>query len=300
MSENIIVIKSKIDPSVNTFMDGFETRFVTREDRGIVYLSSFKGCNQACRMCHLTQTGQTDMTPATVDDFVMQAETSLATMVEYFQSKGETPKFIHYNFMARGEPLLNFYVMQAWDILSEELKAKANQLFPDAEVKFNISTIMTGLYEYNSEGIPVGGYEELPFKTNKPEIYYSLYSVDPEFRRRWLPKAQDYTDMLRILGSYVTKGGQVRFHSAFIQGHNSDMVDVNEMVKAIRFWGLIGHYNIVRFNSPDPEKYEEATEEELEGIKAFLESKGFNVQMVPRVGVDCYASCGVFINPVGE
>lgn len=301
MVEKTITLHSKVDPSVNTYMDGFETRFVVRDDAIIIYLSSFKGCDQACRMCHLTQTGQTDMTPATLGDFLKQASISLQHAKKYAASEGiVTPKYVHFNFMARGEPLLNPTVMDQWVYLAQGLEALSLGQFPDTSAKFKISTIMTGIYKYNKEGTIVGGYEELPFKAYQPEIYYSLYSVDPEFRRRWLPKAQDYTEMLRILGSYVSKGGEVRFHSAFIQGHNNDLVDVNEMIKAIKFWGLPLKYNIVRFNSPDLTKYEEATDEELNDIRKFLESKGFEVQMVPRVGPDNFSSCGMFMSPIGE
>lgn len=297
MTTSVVTLHSKLDPSVNTYMNGFETRFVVRDDSLIIYLSSFKGCDQACRMCHLTQTGQTDMTPATLEDFIKQAEVSLGYALDYADRTGiNIPAFVHFNFMARGEPLLNDTVMSDWDNLSEGLEQQALSLFPGTTVKFKISTIMTGIYKYNSDGMIIDGYNELPFYVRKPEIYYSLYSVNPEFRKRWLPKAQDYTEMLRILSTYARKGGEVRIHSAFIQGHNNDLVDVGEMIKAIKYWGLPLKYNIVRFNSPDIEKYEEATMEELEDIKSFMESKGFTVQMVPRVGEDNYGSCGMFMS----
>lgn len=297
-----VVLHSKLDPSVNVFDNGFESRFVVRDNKYIVYLSSFKGCNQACRMCHLTQTGQTDMTPATLEDFITQAEAAFEHAVKYHADISATvdPKFVHFNFMARGEPLLNKVVMDRWAELSETLKTMAGKYFPDSEVKFKISTIMPCLYEFNKEGVPVGGYSSIPFKTNLPDIYYSLYSIDEEFRRRWIPKGEQPQEALRLLAGYKNKGGTVVFHSAFIQGHNEDINSINRMVGAIKFFGLIGRYNIVRFNSPDPTKWVEATEEELNDAKMFLESKGFTTQIVSRVGLDVKASCGTFIETIGE
>lgn len=294
MNEVKIIKKSTIDPSVNIMENGFETRFVKREDKAIIYLSSFKGCNQACRMCHLTQTKQTDMTPATLTDFELQAKESLKQAVEYYEGK-EEPKFVHFNFMARGEPFLNKTVMDDWTTLSNKLLELAIQCFPSSEIKFKISTIMTGIYEYDQNGTIVSGYSALPFSTNKPEIYYSLYSMDPEFRSRWLPKAEEPHEMLRILSGYVSNGGKVRFHGAFIFGHNDDLLEVQKMVQAINFFGLRGKFNIVRFNSPDESKWIETTEESLQDIKTYLESKKFEVKIVERVGFDVMASCGMFM-----
>lgn len=294
MTTEKIVLKSKLDPSVNIFENGFETRFVHRPDKAIIYLSSFKGCDRSCRMCHLTQTGQTDMTPATLEDFEKQAIESLEQAAVFFKDK-EQPKFVHFNFMARGEPFLNKTVMDDWTTLSNKLLELGIKFFPSSEIKFKISTIMTGIYEYNDDGTIISGYSSLPFTANKPEIYYSLYSMDPEFRKRWLPKAEEPHEMLRILSRYVTTGGKVRFHGAFIFGHNDDLVEVQKMVQAINFFGLRGKFNIVRFNSPDETRWIEATEESLQDIKQYLESKKFDVKIVDRVGTDVAASCGTFL-----
>lgn len=298
-SELPIVLKSETDPTVNTILGRFETRFITRADgdEAIIYLSSAEGCAQACRMCWLTQTGQTNDNPATLEDFVNQAKHSLAEAEKYHSGIGKPPLKVHYNFMARGEPLLNPVIRERWHVLSEALLVMAREfLGQDIEIKFKISTIMTGIYEYNDYGTPVGGWTELPFEINKPEIYYSLYSMDPVFRKRWLPKAEDPEDMMRMLATYKRQGGRVRIHGSFIQGHNDEMRDVQTLYNSIKFFGLHEKFNIVRFNSPDPTKWQEATEEDLDGIKKFLESRGVVVQMIPRVGPDVSASCGTFIN----
>lgn len=298
MTENTITLHSKLDPSVNTYRNGFETRFVVRDDSFIIYLSSFKGCDQACRMCHLTQTAQTDMTPATTLDFIDQAMDSLQEAKKYMQDNGlPEPKCVHFNFMARGEPLLNPTVMGDWTTLSNALASESIAVFPSANIKFKISTIMTGVFKRDENNTIIGGYTSLPFQTNKPEIYYSIYSLDPEFRKRWLPKAEEPREMLRLLSNYVTKGGEVRFHNAYILGHNDDLVDVQQVLSSINFFGLPKKYNIVRFNSPDESRWVETPEEHLNEIKKYMESKGFDVQMVDRVGFDVAASCGMFISP---
>lgn len=65
-----MILISKEDASANVVMGKFEARFVQRTpDYFIIYVSSHQGCNQACRFCHLTQTKQTDMTPASIGDY---------------------------------------------------------------------------------------------------------------------------------------------------------------------------------------------------------------------------------------
>lgn len=297
-----ITLHSKLDPSVNAILEGgFETRFVTRGEgpdvEVLIYLSSFKGCDRACRMCWLTQQGQTEMIPATLEDFLNQAEVSLTHAKEYLDKNGLGVKKVHYNFMARGEPMLNPLIKTNFDSLGDALlSAAAEKLDLDGqEVLFKISTIMTDIYVRDKNGVIVGGMSELPFHRYKPEIYYSVYCLDKDFRKRWLPKAEEPKEAMRLLSNYQLKGGKVRLHGAFIFAENDDIDQVMDLVKLVEFFGIVKKFNIVRYNSPDPTKSTETTEEQLESIKAFLESKGFEVQMVPRVGNDISASCGMFI-----
>lgn len=292
---SVITLRSKIDPSVNTVLGQFETRFVARDNgtTAAIYLSSAKGCDRACRMCWLTQQGQTSTEQATLTDYVTQAVYSLNEAKAFFGNK--LPNKIHFNFMARGEPMMNKVVTDDWEDLSNELLARAAAEFPGVKVSFKISTIMAGIYERDENGTILSGYQTLPFKVNLPDIYYSLYSVDELFRKRWIPKAEDPKEMLRLLASYKLTGGRVIFHSAFILGHNDDLVDIDKMVKTIKMYGLGDRYSIVRFNTPDASKWVEPELEYLLEIKKFLESKGFEVQMVDRVGNDIYGSCGMFI-----
>lgn len=298
-TDKIITLHSKIDATVNTYINGFETRFVERDDALIIYLSSFKGCDQACRMCHLTQQKQTDTTPASLEDFIKQAEFSIKNAVDHYKTSGKPyPEKVHFNFMARGEPLLNPQIREDFDSLAEALILALvnNADIPGVEVRFKISTIMTGIYTRDAHGTIVEGWTKLPFKNHLPDIYYSLYSVDDNWRKRWLPKAETPHEALRLLASYASAGGRVVFHSPFIHAENDDLRDIAEMVKAISFFALNKEFNIVRFNTFDADKYEESPEEHLLSIKTFLESKGFTVQMVTRVGADVMGSCGVFIS----
>src|SRR3954470_14116196 len=81
-----------------------ECRYVRRcPDYVVVYLSSQTGCNQGCRMCHLTATGQTRLRDVTHEEFLEQA----ATVLDHYRRETAPARAVHFNFMARGEPLAN-------------------------------------------------------------------------------------------------------------------------------------------------------------------------------------------------
>src|ERR1700689_4726533 len=103
-----VVLKSKLDQSVNFVEEqlvGFlESRYVRKvDDYFIAYLSSQTGCNRGCRFCHLTATNQTKFEDVSSSDFTFQA---LQIFKEYKRSNIPA-KYVHFNFMARGEPLNN-------------------------------------------------------------------------------------------------------------------------------------------------------------------------------------------------
>ena len=66
---------SSVDASVNWVREAdigrVEARYVRRsDDYFVVYLSSQTGCVQACRMCHLTASGQTQLRNVTLDELL--------------------------------------------------------------------------------------------------------------------------------------------------------------------------------------------------------------------------------------
>jgi adenine C2-methylase RlmN of 23S rRNA A2503 and tRNA A37 len=155
-----------------------ECRFVRREARYfIAYLSSHTGCRHACRFCHLTQTGQTMMTPADHSLYLAQARRVLV----HYDTCDAPAEHVNFNFMARGEALSNPAVRGEWLTLSEALGelAAARKLTH----RSNISTIMP----IDAANLDLAAR----FDDRNVAFYYSLYSLDPDFRRRWLPRADD-------------------------------------------------------------------------------------------------------------
>lgn len=293
------------DASVNHILkteDGgaFECRWVRREQRyAIVYLSSHSGCDKACRMCHLTQTGQTMMTPATHWDYVDQAR----QVLDHYRAGralDDEPEFINFNFMARGEPFANPGILNGghpalFRALTEEAwRAGA----PRAQL--NYSTIMPRELEGRSLTDVLG-----PSHVGC-NIYYSVYSLRPAFRKRWLPKAMDPNaalDMLaefqRTAPDYGREPGEIVLHWSFIKGKNDDEETVDEIIQAVKDRGLKTRFNAVRYNAFSPAQGQEPDEHTL----AFLTSKlsaAFDDErsrIVPRVGLDVAASCGMFVVP---
>lgn len=293
--KNKIIISSE-DNSVNFIEEksiGFlEARYVRRvDDYFIAYLSSQTGCDQACRMCHLTATKQNKLVNSTMDDFLTQAEKVLIYYDEVVDSgQANKAKNIHYNFMARGEPLNNNIIRNSnlSKILFENLKHKAEKR--DLSSRMLISTIIPKTFE------------DIEFKDifvdYHPDIYYSLYSVNDNFRRKWLSRALDYRLSLEKLTRWQDiSQSKIKIHYAFIKGENDKEEDVLDVCKEIKSHGLEPDFNIVRYN-PASEKYgEESDENTIQSVVKILESelKGSRIKVIPRVGFDVKASCGMFV-----
>jgi len=286
---------SKEDASVNFVKrtpDGgaFESRYVRREeDYFICYLSSHTGCNKACRFCHLTQTKQTTMKPASIDEYAEQAN----LVFKHYHQLGNPAKRVNFNFMARGEPLANevIYKTRPWFSLKSYLRNIAI-IYGVHEQKFNISTIMPHEMEHRKLHKIIGHEKDT-------QLYYSLYSLDPEFRKRWLPKAMDPAKALDKLAEYqVITGNEIALHWSFIEDQNDDFGTLDEIVDAVTSRGLNVKFNLVRYNPYSPAQGCEPSEEVLQEAFDYL-NKAFqnpNSRIVPRVGFDVKASCGMFVS----
>jgi 23S rRNA (adenine2503-C2)-methyltransferase len=274
-------LESRIDQSVNFVEDaliGFtESRYVRKvDDYFIAYLSSQTGCNRGCVFCHLTATNQTRSLDCTHDDFMQQART---VMSHY--AKDRPARYMHWNFMSRGEALANRWLVDN----ATELLMDLGRLSLDYGVKpkFNISTIM-----------PLTQRRRLidMFPIITPTIYYSMYSADDAWRKRWMPAAMPVAEAIEQLKEYQAISKKIiKIHGAFIQGENDRPDQLREMVD--RLEGLMVEFNIVRYNPLTVQQGEESLD--LDGICRYLNDH-FPTKIIPRVGPDVKASCGMFVN----
>lgn len=278
---------SRLDASVNFVrladVGRIEARYVRRaEDYVVVYLSSQTGCRQACRMCHLTATGQTRLRDTTRDELLEQAD----RVLDHYRTQPPA-RSVHFNFMARGEPLLNHTVLGDSGALFDGLWQRADAL--GLRARFLVSTILPA--EHGDRPL------DDVFRRYHPEIYYSLYSMAPAFRRRWLPKAQPAEVALDRLAAWQRATYKlVKIHYAFIAGENDSERDVHAVCDALEARELYAHINIVRYNPPSPAHGEEPPDDVLERNAAIFRTRlaKARVRVIPRVGFDVQASCGMF------
>ncbi len=267
-----------------------EARYVRRcPDYVVVYLSSQTGCDQGCRMCHLTATGQTRLRNVTHEEFLQQAD----TVLDHYRRETPPARSVHFNFMARGEPLANPLLLESADDLLGDLaqRAVALRLRP----RYLVSTIFPReLGDRRLEDV---------FLVHHPEIYYSIYSVRESFRRRWLPKALPVEEALDRLVSWQRCTYKIcKVHYAFIAGENDSEADVHAICDALESRRLMVHVNIVRYNPHDPRRHGVEPPEEIiqRNAKIFQERLPYaRVRVIPRVGFDVAASCGMFVAPQG-
>lgn len=277
--------KSQIDKSVNFIKekDGsfIECRYVRREDSQIVvYLSSHNGCKMACRFCHLTATGQTSMAPVTLLEYLYQATTVLDYWRDNDRHHGETS--VNYNFMARGEPLDNSELTYRWSEIEYFLSSFAAMV--DVEPSFNISTIVPKNFI---------GFDPT-FNPKNTRIYWSLYSPNSKFRRRWLPKAMDPNKAAQHLNNWREYGGKLVIHNAFIAGENDSPEQIEELVDFLYYHGMQDcDFNIVAYN-PYSERHGKESERIPEIATTLRKNLLGRVQIIDRIGVDVHASCGCF------
>lgn len=289
----LTVLQSNIDQSVNFVAQQtvgyFESRYVRRnEEYFIAYLSSQSGCNRGCGFCHLTTTGQTLSVDANKWEFMHQAE----NVFKHYKSLNQPAKYVHYNFMARGEALANTYMLHEAPAILETLGSLAHHVY-GLPAKFNVSTIMPMTLKQSLVDV---------FSYMNPTIYYSMYSVDTAFRKKWMPGAMDVDKALCALYEYQKFNTKpVRIHFAMIDGENDTREDMEMITTAIKDHKLNVNFNIVRYNPGDDTSRETPEATILKNAEYLRElNENSTVQVVTRVGFDVKASCGTFFEPAVE
>lgn len=291
------ILRSTEDRSINFVtpaVDGgkIEARFVQRlDDTIIVYLSSMTGCNLACRFCHLTQTRQTTMTPVTVEGYLSQAQDVLSLAALEGRLNGVS--IVHFNFMARGDALSNIYFLRQTELLFYRLNVLAK--IYKLEAKFKISSIFpVSLFEsYKVTELKdwVDSVCSLPYDV---EFYYSLYSLDPGFRKRWIPKGLDPDVVGSLFRGY---DHSFRLHYALIDKANCSIAETNAVKNWLTKHNIQCRLNIVRYNPYSEACGQEPSFGDMNTYKEFmkLSSNIIDVHVISRVGSDVAASCGTFI-----
>lgn len=285
-------LASHEDKSVNFVFDNWlEARYVRRvDDYFIVYLSSHDGCNKSCRFCHLTQTGQTSFNETSLEQYIQQAK----TVLEYYDTvkdiQGAAQK-VNFNFMARGEALANSVLLENAKELFTQLENLAIER--NLIANFNVSTIMP--QEVMNKDLS----EVFKGVTQSYGIYYSLYSVEESFRKKWVPKALDYHIALKKLED-LQKNTDVKiaFHWAFIKGKNDTQEGLDKLKEVLSQYDIKAKFNLVRYNPYSEKQGEESDEETLQynfdELNKYFENP--KSRIVPRVGFDVKASCGMFVS----
>lgn len=284
------VLKSEEDQSVNFVEEqlaGFlEARYVRRcADYFVCYLSSHSGCNRGCAMCHLTATGQTSFTPSTLNDFTSQA----SSVLKHYRRTKQPAKYMHFSFMARGEPLANPHLLSR----GQELLVRLGTMAADEGLpaKFCVSSVMPQTFDRPLAEV---------FGFVSPTIYYSMYSADEGFRAKWLPTAMPTDRALRLLADYQRHSKKiVKIHFAFIEGENDSEESVRRLCDAVDEHGLICEFNLVRYNPASEAQGRESPEAVLAERLAYIAERfAGRVKAVNRVGFDVKASCGMFVGGV--
>lgn len=282
--------RSEQDASVNWTRptpDGgmLECRYVRRKpEYFIAYVSSHSGCRHACRFCHLTQTGQTTFRETPIQEL----EEQLSQVFGHYDRLGRQARRVNINFMARGEPLSSRVLLDGFGAFATIARRMAEAR--GLEHRINLSTI----FPQDAAGVDLAGaFGEAPVR-----IYWSLYSLDKGFRKRWLPRAQDpQSVMAKLLEWQARAHGEVVLHWAMIDGQNDSDRDLQAIAEFVRGSGLRAKLNLVRYNPHSPKTGREALEARYEAalriVGAAMSEPGSKV--VSRVGFDVKASCGMFM-----
>jgi 23S rRNA (adenine2503-C2)-methyltransferase len=283
------VLKSDEDSSVNFIKSmpegSIETRYVRRSnDYFIVYLSSHTGCKHACRFCHLTALNQTSFDPVDTDMYLEQALRVFSHYDGLVDEIGST-KEVNYNWMARGEALSNPHFISDSKYLTGCLSSIARQR--GLKSNFNVSSIIPVDFKHSL----VSTFHGVPL-----DFYYSLYSMSETFRKRWLPKAMPVRTSLQMLSEWQkSENREIVLHWAFIKGENDSEKDIHDICDAVESNELKVRINVVRYNPPNDKSSESEMPVIESCLKIIQDRLSDKSKIIPRVGKNIFASCGMFI-----
>lgn len=136
------------------------------------------------------------------------------------------------------------------------------------------------------------------FSDPRATLYYSLYSTDEKFRKRWLPKAMNCFTALDKIAEFQSKTGrEIALHWAFIEGNNDNVEQLHKTMEDVKSRGINARFNLVRYNPYNNRYGVEPKEDEIQRLFKIVKSyiPNSNSRIVPRVGRDVKASCGMFI-----
>ncbi len=291
-----IIIESVFDASKNIiFADArgkLEGRYMYRGGNHVsAYLSSFYGCAQACKFCHLTRSKQTDQTEASIESILMQAK----EIVKFIHLPTDATS-IYWSFMAQGDFLLHSCLRNRGDMVYLFSKLAAIGNAKGLKSKFNISTIFprkatteTGAIDPDIERVLVAN------NTFSIEVYYSVYSLDPVFRAKYLPSATDPRQVIEALSRLVDAGIiKARLHYSLIAGKNDSLEGIVALRELCDEFDFDPKINLVRYNSFKETDVDKEPEESY--VQEYLDKarQHFRIKSLDRVGVDVKASCGTF------
>ena len=275
-------LESKLDPATNTIIKAdkgyFEMRYADKMAYEVIYLSAQSGCNQGCKFCHLTTSGQTEFVNASRQDLFIQVDRGLRQC--------RNGSVVHFNWMARGEPLNNPAVnsgtlhcisQMAWDTGN-----KARHL---------ISTIMPrdfcDTYALTDR-----------FYMDQPDIYYSLYSVDLVKRKKFMPNAADPELAIKKLKEWQDYSHKIiRIHFSVVPGFNDTEIEIERLCWTLSRAKLRVDFNLIEYNPPEGETQRPALSlERTRQIIIGAMPADTRIFLIPRVAPDIHVSCGMFFS----
>lgn len=209
------------------------------------------------------------------------------------EEKLQGVKIVHFNFMARGDAMTNPHFVTHIDILVRGLDRLAQD--HHLEAKFKISTIFPRSNLFGDHSRDLGKWVKRALDLHPGiEFYYSLYSLDKWFRKKWIPKATD-PDLIGEI--FRGRDSGFRLHHALIEHENDSIDDMDHILAWLEEHKITCRINIVRYNPHNPSCGREPREEYIEVYKKYMEQNPHvsGVNVVSRVGFDVAASCGMFI-----